>query len=56
MLLKLFAIWSINFTTAWLCACGGIVANDQGFVSGGEIDFRLPRTAADWKYFVEVKN
>jgi len=32
----------------------GIAINVQGFVSGGKIVFRLPVTAADWKYFDEV--
>jgi len=30
-----------------------IATNGQGFVSGGKIAFRLPVTAADWKYFDE---
>jgi hypothetical protein len=33
-----------------------ISANVKGFVSGGEIEFRLPGTAADLKLFVEDKN
>ena len=32
-----------------------LVPNDRGFVSGGEIDFRLPTTDADWKYLLKLK-
>ena len=55
MILKLFATWSINFTTAWLCACGGIVANDQGLPSGVGLEFRPPITADDWVILLKLR-
>jgi hypothetical protein len=55
IVVQLFATSLRSFACINKLLHGLVAINDRGFVSGGEIDFRLPTTDADWKYLLKLK-